>query len=162
VVFYSTIFNNIANFSSTIFNNMADFISTTFNKKADFSEATFKGNADFRGMGVEEMLIFDKMTWEGRVDLRGMSTKELRWDSTQKPSEVKGVVDLREATIGSAIFNEVHFQDVVDFSRTSFCLEIFGPLTKGQLEVGQRSLCHPSTLVHLENNTFEKEADFLH
>jgi hypothetical protein len=93
-----------------------------------------------------------------------MSAKELYWDSKENPSEVKGIFDLREATIGRATFKEVRFQDVVDFSRANFCPELLGPLTKDQLEAGQQSLslCYPSPGVHLENNTFEKEVDLLH
>src|SRR5262249_50300069 len=64
--------------------------------------------------------------------------------------------------IGRATFNEVHFQELVDFSRTNFCLELSGPPTKEQMEAGRRFLCHPSSLVLLENNTFEKEVDLLH
>jgi hypothetical protein len=158
------IFINLAYFNDASFNKLADFSNTTFSKQADFRRAIFKDNADFRDMRVEETLTFDDTTWERRVDLRGMRAQELHWDSKEHTSEVKGVFDLRQATIGSAVFNEVRFQDIVDFSRTNFCPELLGPLTKEQMEAGQQSLslCYPCPGVHLDNNTFEKEADFLH
>ena len=66
-----------------------------------------------------------------------MSVKNLQWDSTNNPSDVKGVVDLREAQIGSATVKEVRFQDLVDFSRMTvgqYGELIYGPPTKAQWE----------------------------
>ena len=84
-----------------------------------------------------EPLVFDNTAWEKRIDLRGMSVKELRWDSTNHPSEVRSVVDLREARIGTATVKEVRFQDLVDFSRMTvgqYGERIHGPPTKAQWE----------------------------
>jgi hypothetical protein len=186
VAFISAIFNNRSSFSDTTFNNRASFISSTFNNEATFNNAIFKDTTDFRGIRAEEKLTFDETTWEGRVDLRGMSVKELRWDSKHKPSEVKGVFDLREATIGAATFNEIRFQDVVDFSRTTFgayevgvplprswdfrpfisstYIKRLGPLSAKPMPVQTlwTMLRHPSPFTRFANNTFEKEADFLH
>jgi hypothetical protein len=124
-------------------------------------------------MRVEETLTFDETTWEGRVDLRDMSIKELHWDSKKNPSEVKAVLDLREATIGRATFKEVRFQDVVDFSRTNFgrfkvdlmkFVENIRELTDIDFDPVTRlvTVTETSPYVLLNNNTFEKEADFLH
>jgi len=86
-----------------------------------------------------------------------MSAQELHWDRNENPSEVKGVIDLREATIGSATFNTVRFHDVVDFSRTRF-----GQYKIEDEHYKEQVMKHASTHVIFENNTFEKEADFLH
>ena len=98
-----------------------------------------------------------------------MSAKELHWDSTRNPSTVQGVIDLREAWIGSATFKEVRCQDLVDFSRTTFGqykVELVGPPTEEQRKTGQeylwRLLPHSTPYSRFENNTFQNEVDFLH
>ena len=70
------------------------------------------------------------------------------------------------------MFKEVRFQDLVDFSRTTFGrykVEIVGPPTEEQWEqqdgrdlptLGNTPFENP--LVRFENNTVEKEADLLH
>jgi hypothetical protein len=91
-----------------------------------------------------------------------MSVKELQWDSTDKPTDVKGVVDLREAQIGSATVKEVRFQDLVDFSRMTIGqYGDYGPPTEAQWKE-QQAFWASRPLMHFENNTFEHEADFLH
>jgi hypothetical protein len=86
-----------------------------------------------------------------------MSAKELQWDSNGQPSEVKGVLDLREATIGRTTIKEVQFQDVVEFSMTTF------GQYKGKSEDDKDIVMeHSSPQVLFEHNTFEKEADFRH
>jgi hypothetical protein len=186
IFFISNIFKYIAAFNNTIFHTRASFISSVFKHDASFYNALFKGNTGFNNIRAEEKLTFDKATWEGRVDLRGISAKELRWASTEIPSEVKGVFDLREATIGRATFNEVRFQDVVDFSRVTFgaykvgvplprswnlrpslsstYIEKVGPLSAKSMPMQTLWTIsrHPSPLTRFANNTFEKEADFLH
>jgi len=86
-----------------------------------------------------------------------MSAKQLHWDSKEHPSEVKGIFDLRDATVGRAIFNEVRFQNVVDFSRTTFG-QYKIKNEDGKDEVKE----HPLPQVLFENNTFEKESYFRH
>jgi uncharacterized protein YjbI with pentapeptide repeats len=149
-------FRENASFTDTQFGKEA-FFWTQFSKAADFNGATFKGNVDFRAVRVEETLTFDNTTWEGRVDLRDMSAKELHWDSKAAPSEVKGICDLREASFGKATFTEIRFQDVLDFSRTTFG-QYKIKNEGGKDEVKE----HPSPQVLFENNTFEKESDFRH
>jgi hypothetical protein len=155
--FTNTIFNNEVDFFPTTFNNEAYFLATTFNSEAGFRYTTFKDKAYFRDMRVKEKLTFDNTMWEGRVDLRSISAKELHWDSAGYPSEVKGVFDLREATIGRATFSEVRFQDIVDFSRTTF-----GQYKVKNEDEKPKVMKHPLPQVLFENNTFEKDVDLLH
>ena len=176
--FDSATFSGETSFDSATFSNKASFDSATFNHVANFSNAIFKDNVNLRSMIVEETLTLDNTIWEGSVDLRRMSTKELHWDSTQKPSEVRGVIDLREATIGRARCNEIRFQDVVDFSRTRFGLYetvvplpplfLIHPYEKGLAPPRATVLNrfwmlrrHPAPFTQLANNTFEKEADLI-
>ena len=176
-IFGFTNFNNKAIFYSATFNNQAIFGSTIFNNQAIFGSTIFKGNADFRNVRTEATLAFDNTMWEGRVDLHSISAKELHWESTITPSEVKGVFDLREATIGRATFNEVRFQDTVDFSRTIFGpykvgvrlppswnfrphVKVPGPLSRSvvplvSLESIRIQLFHETPFTRFANNTFE-------
>ena len=160
-------------FNDTIFQGKyTGFISASFQgENTNFYKAEFKGNADFRNVLVLGKITLNQTTWEQRGDFRGMSIKELRWDSTHGPSNVQGVVDFREVSIGSAIIKEVRFQDLVDMSRATFGLyridadrfdelglvnaDFTDILTTDTFDV-------PAARTHLENNTFEKEADFLH
>ena len=164
-VFSRSTFNTRADFGGSTFNAEAVFSNATFNAEADFRNARFKNNADFRYISVDSQpLVFDNTTWEKRIDLRGMSVKELQWDNTHNPSDVKGVVDFREAQIGSATVKEVRFQDLVDFSRMTvgqYGERIYGPPTKAQWKM-QQAFWASRPLMHFENNTFENEVDFLH
>ncbi|ETX04783.1 MAG: hypothetical protein ETSY2_26850 [Candidatus Entotheonella gemina] len=156
--FSSTIFSGITYFVHTIFSGDTDFSRTTFSISTDFSRATFSGrstdfnratfsgrstdfshakfeaNINFRNTRVTETLIFDSSSWEKRLDLRGMSAKRFRWDSTQNPSLVQGVVDMREAWIGLATFKEILFQNLVDFSRTKYGVSSFFGITGTSVE----------------------------
>ena len=176
--FSGATFSGNTNFSGATFRKETDFSWSTFSKEAIFSESAFskeaifsgstfersiyngvqfRDNADFRYMIVTETLEFNDNTYHKRLDLRSMSAKAFQWNSTNSPSNVQGVVDMREANIGSAIVKEVRFQDLVDFSRMTF----------GQYKIIEENYnikveSHPSPLVLIENNTFENEADFLH
>jgi hypothetical protein len=175
---YST-FSAEANFMYSTFSAEANFSASTFSAEARFFGTRFKNNADFRDIIVfSDQLLFNNTTWEKRIDLRGISVKDLRWDSTHNPSYVKGVVDLRDARIGSATVKEVRFQDLVDFSRITvgqYEELIYGPPTKAQWKKQSSygfkqsnkvyawvNQSHSRPLMHFENNTFENEADFLH
>jgi hypothetical protein len=94
-------------------------------------------------------LTFDGTSWDKRIDFRWMSAKELHWDSTQNPSDVKGVFDFREATIGSATFKEIRFQDLVNFSRTTF-----GRYKVKDKDGNVKFEKHPSPQVIFASNTF--------
>ena len=144
-------FEKTAHFNGTSFAGEANFMMASFGELASF-KSKFNGNANFREMKVSGQLIFDNSNWEKRLDFRGTSTKELRWDSTQNSSTVQGVVDVREARIGSATFKAIRFHDFVDFSRTTF----------GQYKVKDTVEKHVSPQVLFENNTSEKDTDFLH
>lgn len=178
--FLATTFYESAIFKQSIFYGSVSFNTagdkhTTFNELTDFSESRFKKSADFREAIFTERLILDNSNWENRVDFRGMSAKALHWDSTNAPSEVKGVFDMRDAHIGRTTIKEVRFQDVVDFSRTTLGqykvdLEHFlehvreFELTESDilhLRDGFGTLPHPSPHALFTNNTFEKETDFL-
>jgi hypothetical protein len=169
--FSCTTFKGTADFIGNIFSNQATFLSTRFERTADFNDTTFKDYANFGHMCVEKTLTFDNTLWGGRVDLRRMSATELHWDSQAHPSEVKAILDLREATIGTAILNEIRFQDIVDFSRTKFQpgdkvdIMDFSKNILELVDVDFDPMTRFVTIPHhilLKNNTFEKEADFLH
>src|SRR5262249_43983237 len=149
--------NKEADFKYTIFIWGADFRSTTFSKEADVSDTIFKDNADFRDLRADATLVFDNTTWQGRVDLRGIRANELHWDSKERPSEVKGVFDVREAILGRATFEEVRFQDVADFSRTNF-----GQYKEKDEDGKDQVMEHALPQMLFVDNTFEKEADFRH
>jgi hypothetical protein len=169
--FSSALFKRTADFIGNVFSNQANFSSALFESTADFNDTIFKDYANFRNMRVQETLTFNNTLWEGRVDLRSMRAKELHWDSQAHPSEIKGIFDLREATIGTATFNEIRFQDIVDLSRTKFHpddkVDIMD-FSKNILELVEVDFDPMTRLVTVPghvlftNNTFEKEADFLH
>jgi uncharacterized protein YjbI with pentapeptide repeats len=164
----------ITSFRSASFaGEITDFRGASFaGEITDFQRTLFKDNTDFRDVIVTDTLRFDNSSWGRRVDFRGMSVKDLHWNSKDHPSNVKGVFDFREALIGSTTFKEVRFQDLVDFSRTTFgqykvdlveFLEVL-ELINIDFDPSQTHVlaAEPTPHVHFENNTFDNEADFLH
>jgi Pentapeptide repeats (9 copies) len=170
--FFRASFSGETSFVVASFSGETSFSEASFSGETSFSDAIFKGNCDFRSILVSEKLTFDNTSWEKRADFRGMSVKELSWDSTNNPSNVQGVIDMREAYIGSAVVKEVRFQDLVDISRTNFgryrtdSAKLFDDLELMNTDfidlLGTDVFVAPSAQFRLENNTFEQEADFLH
>ena len=140
-------------------------------KNLIFIGARFKGNTNFSNMLVLGKMVLNETTWEQRAGFRSMSIKELIWDNTQAPSNVQGVVDMREVSIGLAIIKEVRFQDLVDMSRSTLGryridadrFDKLGLVNADFMDVLTTvTFDGPDAPTRLENNTFEKEADFLH
>jgi uncharacterized protein YjbI with pentapeptide repeats len=146
-----------AYFTDTSFQAGANFSRTSFQAGAYFRYAQFKDNVDFREVIVSEQLVFDNSNWEKRLDFRDMSVKELHWDSTKQPSNLKGVVDFRDASIGRATLKEIRFHDLANFSRVTF-----GKYTVKDDDGNEHVKMHPSPQVLIDNTTFEDAANFLH
>jgi uncharacterized protein YjbI with pentapeptide repeats len=149
--FNNSKFNNKVHFRNVLFKNEISFKGSTCTE-IDFTEAQFDGDVDLRDVTVTGTVKFDQTTWAGRGDLRQSNVQELRWDNPDDPSDVKGSFDFREAQLGSATFQEIRFQDPVDFSRATF----------GRYHVKDEARSHSSAHVVFANNTFENEVAFLH
>ena len=129
--FFLVTFGDQTSFSGATFHENARFNGATFGDDTKFYRATFAGNAIFfRAIFGGEMSLWrttfrgklnlSNTTWEGQADLREAVVQNLCWISMEYPSKVKGVFDAREAKFMKAVFRDIHFSDLVDFSDVDF------------------------------------------
>ena len=118
--FFAATFGNNADFFMAKFGNDTSFANATFCTDASFIEAIFGGDISLRGAIGKDKLDLSRTTWKGRADFREAVIQDLSWDSMNRPSRVKGVFDAREAMFKKAVFKEIRFSDLVDFSDVEF------------------------------------------
>lgn len=119
-------FSGIATFLSTNFIDVADFSNTTFSRNANFQEAVFEKAAYFRKATFYGLLSFANSSFKGYVGLRDTTIKTIYWINFSSSSSVFGLIDilgrveLRDAQVTEAYFEDIFFKDDVDFSDTEF------------------------------------------
>jgi uncharacterized protein YjbI with pentapeptide repeats len=116
--FESATFNEFADFSRASFKE-ADFRNAHFDGKADFSFATFSKLAYFNQTKFNNLLLFQIRIFQ-YANFRNSQVKKLDFNSSASPSVVHGRVDFRNAMIGTAHFQDVVFENSVDFSDVHF------------------------------------------
>ena len=145
--FSSTSFHQLTDFSDTIFKGNVDFAKScfqgdtrfrnvsfikeagfhgaTFHDKIDFFESKFNQLAYFRSSQFFQVIQIKNVIFSGYIDFRNCLIKKLDMYCQKSPTIVKNRMDFRNAWIGSAHFQDVIFEDDVDFS----CV-IFGGMDK--------------------------------
>ena len=169
--FVTARFGERASFGLARFGNHATFSKGNFDKNISFASTTFGGDISFRGATMKGKLKLFSTNWEGRADFRETEIQALCWDSTDSPSSVKGVFDAREAKFKKAVFKEIRFSDLVDFSDVEFGR--FGKISsdndKSKMDSCKREADEPplkqseqeTEKFLFQNLIFEKEVDFL-
>ena len=120
VSFKGASFGDYTFFKGATFADDTRFSGASFGGDVFFSGSIFGGDISLRGATFRGKLDLPGTTWEGRADLRETVIQVLCWNSTNYPSSVKGVLDAREAKFKKAVFKEIRFSDLVDFSDVDF------------------------------------------
>lgn len=107
-------------FKNVIFNKEAGFYETTFHGALDFFESIFHELAYFKYSQFYEVIKVKNAKFLGYVDFRNCLIARLDMYSHKSPTIIKNRMDFRNAWIGAAHFQDVVFEDDVDFSGVIF------------------------------------------
>jgi len=135
--FSKATFNGNCDFSRCCFQSESLFKNIIFKKEAGFYEATFHGSLDFFETIFYQLAYFKysqffkvlrirNTKFLGYVDFRNSLIARLDMYSHKSPTIVKNRIDFRNSWIGSAHFQDIVFEDDVDFSGV-----IFGEVDSG-------------------------------
>lgn len=124
-------FHGKASFSHAWFSDDADFIQTVFAEESDFSDTHFHKNVAFRS-AIFSKLGYFKGLWVGTTldlrlchieeygDFRGARITRLNFNCSSSPTTISGRIDLRNAIVSEAHFEDILFEKDVDFSDVVF------------------------------------------
>ncbi|MCP4105052.1 MAG: pentapeptide repeat-containing protein [Desulfobacteraceae bacterium] len=128
--FNSATFSGKADFNSATFSGKADFNSATFSDEADFSSATFSGKADFNSATFTKSALFKNSVFTASLNISSSKFQEyadfretyirMLNFKPESPKIVKSVTDFRGAKISEAHFQNIIFENDVDFSDVEF------------------------------------------
>ncbi|MDX1653691.1 MAG: pentapeptide repeat-containing protein [Candidatus Competibacteraceae bacterium] len=132
--FLRVAFGKRADFSKVQFDDRASFAETIFSGDASFRDGRFQGEAVFRGAAFSGLLDFQNLSAANTIDLastnygayadfRNAHIHSLNVNSAQRPAIVSARFDMRGARLGQAHFEDVIFEDQVDFSDATFGME---------------------------------------
>ena len=122
--FSGATFSNMAYFSGATFSNMAYFSGATFSNMADFSWATFSKLAYFEGTEFNGVLDLELSEFKEYLDFRNAKIRRLDFNSHISPTILRGRVDFRKSIISEAHFQDIIFENDVDFSDVQFGIPI--------------------------------------
>lgn len=124
-------FHGKASFSYAWFGDDADFIQTVFGEETDFSDTHFHKNVAFRS-AIFSKLAYFKGLWVGNTldlrlchieeygDFRDARITRLNFNCSSSPTTISGRIDLRNAIVSEAHFEDIVFEKDVDFSDVVF------------------------------------------
>ncbi|ETR74663.1 MAG: hypothetical protein OMM_06181 [Candidatus Magnetoglobus multicellularis str. Araruama] len=118
--FTQTIFQSEAVLKNILFRKEANFDSAVFHDQVNFFESKFHELAYFKRSQFYGKLQLKNARFNGYVDFRNCLIKQLDMYSQKSPTIVKNRVDFRNAWIGAAHFQDIVFEDDVDFSGVIF------------------------------------------
>jgi uncharacterized protein YjbI with pentapeptide repeats len=121
--FLETTFSGLADFSRATFIRKADFLEATFSK-ADFRKATFSSLAYFRHTSFTDALDLRHSKFKEYLDFRNATIRRLNFNSHISPTILRGRVDFRKSIISEAHFQDIIFENDVDFSDVQFGIPI--------------------------------------
>lgn len=140
IIFDSVKFNNKVSFRSAVFKNTASFSSCIFMDKAEFNLASFSGRvqfpetvfakADFSSASFEKLSYFKDAVFldflkigdakfNGYADFRDTGIRKLDFKAVS-PNIITSPMDFRNAKISEAHFQDIIFEQDVDFSDVKF------------------------------------------
>jgi uncharacterized protein YjbI with pentapeptide repeats len=118
--FSKAIFQSEALLKNILFHKECNFYEAVFHDKVDFFETTFHHLAYFKSTQFYDILKIKNVRFNGYVDFRNCLVNQLDVYSQKSPTIIKDRVDFRNAWIASAHFQDVVFEDDVDFSGVIF------------------------------------------
>jgi len=118
-VFTKTQFSGDTVFTKAQFNGEANFSGAQFSGETNFIGATFKKLAFFQNAILNDKLILDAVLFQEYADFRNTTIRRLNWNNTS-PTIITGRIDLREARITESHFENLIFENDVDFSDVEF------------------------------------------
>ncbi len=123
--FNVTTFEDEARFKDAVFVENAFFSYATFNGLADFSRSTFHKLAHFANTVFDKRLSLRMIDFREYVDFRDTIIGQLDFNSTQSPAVIVGRMDFRRAIISDAHFQDIFFEQDIDFSDAVFIRILF-------------------------------------
>lgn len=118
--FSKAIFQSESLLKNIIFHKEGNFFEAVFHDQVDFFESTFHHLAYFKSTQFYDILKIKNVQFNGYVDFRNCLVNHLDIYSQKSPTIIKDRVDFRNAWIGSGHFQDVVFEDDVDFSGVIF------------------------------------------
>jgi len=118
--FSKSIFQSETLIKNVLFAKESNFFEAVFHDDVDFFESTFKHLAYFKSSQFYNTLKIKNVRFNGYVDFRNCLVNQLDMYSQKSPTIIKDRVDFRNSWIGSAHFQDVVFEDDVDFSGVIF------------------------------------------
>jgi uncharacterized protein YjbI with pentapeptide repeats len=118
--FSKAVFQSESLLKNILFYKECNFFEAVFHDKVDFFESTFQQLAYFKSTQFYDTLKIKNVRFNGYVDFRNCLINQLDVYSQKSPTIIKDRVDFRNAWIASAHFQDVVFEDDVDFSGVIF------------------------------------------
>jgi uncharacterized protein YjbI with pentapeptide repeats len=118
--FSKAIFQSETLLKNIMFHRESNFYEAVFHDQVDFFESTFQHLAYFKSSQFYNRLKIKNVRFNGYVDFRNCLVNQLDIYSQKSPTIIKDRVDFRNAWIGSAHFQDVVFENDVDFSGVIF------------------------------------------
>ena len=118
--FSHAIFQSETLLKNILFQKEGNFFEAVFHDQVDFFESTFQHLAYFKSTQFYDILKLKNVRFNGYVDFRNCLVNQLDLYSLKSPTIIKDRVDFRNSWIGSAHFQDVVFEDDVDFSGVIF------------------------------------------
>ncbi len=156
--FILTTFKDDANFKDAIFLENVFFPAATFNGLADFSRSTFHKLAHFAATVFEERLTLRMVDFREYVDFRDAIIGQLDFNSTESPAVIVGRMDFRRVIISDAHFQDIFFEQDIDFSDAIFIRILFRDVSFEQDVYFLRTKFRLQTAVY--DTRFKKAVNF--
>ena len=167
--FLKATFISKADFIKATFSDETNFSWTTFSGEANFSWATFSGLAYFRSTSFPDALDLRNSKFKEYLDFRNAKIRRLNFNSRISPTILRGRIDFRKSIISEALFQDIIFEDDVDFSDVQFGIPI-GTEKDKRLAVIFRFITFQSDAYFIGTNfcgdtafervTFKKDSNF--
>ncbi|GEM_PF-6726415 len=156
--FISTTFEHEASFKDTVFIENAFFPAATFKALADFSRSIFHKLAYFASTVFEKRLTLEMIDFREYVDFRDAIIGQLDFNSTESPAVIVGRIDFRRAIISDAHFQDIFFEQNIDFSDAIFIRVFFKDVSFEQDAYFLRTKFRLQTAVY--DTRFKQGVDF--
>ncbi|MCF6238055.1 MAG: pentapeptide repeat-containing protein, partial [Candidatus Marinimicrobia bacterium] len=113
-------FGGLATFSDITFDGELDFSRAVFLDDASFARSRFSSQSYFKEGCFQKSLIFTAVKFKSHVDFRASKISKLNFDNRSSPVTLPFRLDFRRSVISEAHFEDLYFQDEVNFSDVVF------------------------------------------
>lgn len=157
-VFDSATFRAAADFNQSQFTGETFFNEVVFHKEADFSFSVFTDLADFKAAVFHHSLSLASANFLKYTDFRDAVIGQLDFDSTRRPIVISGRLNFRRAIISDAHFQDIFFENNIDFSDAIFIRVLFKDVSFEQDVYFLRTKFRLQTALY--DTRFKQAADF--